>query len=171
MAQCCRNIETSFSKWLDIQNLCLGFKRIHRNVDKKYFKKSKNSEKNKIMIREIHYFITRLKTKIDVTPRSCFKCCVCPRSDHGSDHGVDHAFEQGDDDCGDHSSDDSGDDGGDHAGDLAGDHAGDHGGVHAFEQGDDDGCDDGGDHADDHGNHAGHYYFLNQKVPNLKLIF
>ena len=36
-AQCCRNIQPSFSKCLGIQNVCLGFKRIHRNVDKKYF--------------------------------------------------------------------------------------------------------------------------------------
>ena len=40
---------------------------------KKYFFKSKNCEKNKIMIWGIHYFITKLKTKIDVIPRSCFK--------------------------------------------------------------------------------------------------
>ena len=30
--------------------------------------KTKNSEKNKIMIWGIHYFITKLKTKIDVIP-------------------------------------------------------------------------------------------------------
>ena len=62
---------------LDIQKVCLGFKRFHRNVDKKHFLKSKNSEKNKIMIWEIHYFITKLKTKIDVIPRSCFNYTDC----------------------------------------------------------------------------------------------
>ena len=72
MAQCCRNIQPSFNKYLGIQKVCLGFKRLHRNVDKKYFFKSKKSEKNKIMIWGIHYFITKLKTKIDVIPRSCF---------------------------------------------------------------------------------------------------
>ena len=72
MAQCCGNIQPSFSKCLGIQKVCLGFKRIHRNVDKKYFLKTKNSEKNKIMIWGIHYFITKLKTKNDVIPRSCF---------------------------------------------------------------------------------------------------
>ena len=51
----------------------VGFKRFRRNVDKKYFLKSKNPEKNKIMILGIHYFITKLKTKIDVIPRGCFK--------------------------------------------------------------------------------------------------
>ena len=70
MAQCCRNIRTSFSRCLAIQKVCLGILRIHRNVDKKYFKNSKNSERNKIMICGIHYFNTELKTKIDVIPRS-----------------------------------------------------------------------------------------------------
>ena len=73
MAQCCRNIQLSFSKCLGTQKVCLGFKRFNGNVDIKYFFKSKNSEKNKIMIWVIHYFITKLKTKIDVIPRSCFK--------------------------------------------------------------------------------------------------
>ena len=73
VTQCCKNIQPSFSKCLGIQNVCLGFKRIHWNFDKKYFFKSKNSEKNKIMIWGIHYFITELKTKIDVIPRSSFK--------------------------------------------------------------------------------------------------
>ena len=45
----------------------------YTTVDKKYFKKSKNSEKNEIMIWGIHYFITKLKTKIDVILRSRFK--------------------------------------------------------------------------------------------------
>ena len=72
VTHCCRNIQPSFSKCLGIQKVCLGFKRIHRNVDKKYFKKSKNSEKNKIMICGIHYFITKLKTKIDVILGSRF---------------------------------------------------------------------------------------------------
>ena len=44
--------------------MCLGFKRIHLNVDKKYFKKSTNCEKKDDL--GIHYFITKLKTKIDV---------------------------------------------------------------------------------------------------------
>ena len=72
VAQCCRNIQPSFSKCLDIQKGCLGFKRFYRNVDIKYFKKSKNSEKNKIMIWGIHFFITKRKTKIDVIRRCCF---------------------------------------------------------------------------------------------------
>ena len=42
--------------------MCWGFKRIHRNVDNKYFQKSKNSE-NKIMIWGIHYFIAKIKRK------------------------------------------------------------------------------------------------------------
>ena len=37
LAQCCRNIPPSFSKCLGIKKVCLGFKRFHRNVDKKYF--------------------------------------------------------------------------------------------------------------------------------------
>ena len=72
VAQCCRNIQPSFSKCLGIQKDCLGFKRTHRNVYNKYLNKFNNSEKNKIMIWRIHYFITKLKTKIDVIPRSCF---------------------------------------------------------------------------------------------------
>ena len=40
---------------------------------KKYFKKCKNAEKNKIMIRGIHSFNKKLKMKIDVFPRGCFK--------------------------------------------------------------------------------------------------
>ena len=43
VAQCCRNIQPSFSKCLGIQKVCLGFKRFHKNVTIKYFKKSKNS--------------------------------------------------------------------------------------------------------------------------------
>ena len=43
MAQCCRIIQPSFNKCLGIHKVCLGFNRIHRNVDKNYFKKSKNS--------------------------------------------------------------------------------------------------------------------------------
>ena len=35
-------------------------------------KNMKNCEKNKNMIRGIHYFSTELKTKIDVIPRSCY---------------------------------------------------------------------------------------------------
>ena len=77
VAQCCRNIQSSFSMCLGIQKVCLGFKRFHRNINKKYFEKSKNSEKNKIMILGIHYFTTKLKTKIDVIPRGCFKPSRC----------------------------------------------------------------------------------------------
>ena len=40
VAQCCRNIQPSFNKCLGIHKVCLGFNRIHRNVDKKYFNKS-----------------------------------------------------------------------------------------------------------------------------------
>ena len=76
MAQCCENILPSFSKCLGVQKVCLGFKRFHRNVDKKYFLKSENHEKNKIMILGIHYFITKLKTKIDVIQRGCFNNIV-----------------------------------------------------------------------------------------------
>ena len=36
VAQCCRNIQSSFSKCLGIQRVCLGFKRFHRNIDNKY---------------------------------------------------------------------------------------------------------------------------------------
>ena len=57
VAQCCRNIQPSFSKCLGTHKVCLGFKRFHKNVDIKYFKKFKffkNSEKNKIMIWGIH---------------------------------------------------------------------------------------------------------------------
>ena len=39
-----------------------------KNICKKY----ENSEKNKNMIRGIHYFSTELKTRIVVIPRSCF---------------------------------------------------------------------------------------------------
>ena len=55
------------------KNICLDFKRIHKNVDKRYFFKSKNFEKNKILIWGIHYFITKLKTKIDIIP-AALKC-------------------------------------------------------------------------------------------------
>ena len=41
-------------------------------------KKMKNSEKNKNMIRGIHYFSTELKTKMYVIPRSCFKSRCFP---------------------------------------------------------------------------------------------
>ena len=74
MAQCCRNIQSSFIMCLGIRKVCLGSKRFDGNINKKYFKKSKNSEKNKIMIWGIQHFITKLKTKIDVIPRGCFKC-------------------------------------------------------------------------------------------------
>ena len=55
------------------KKVCLGYSRIHKSVNKKYFKKSKNAVKNKIIICGIHYFITKKNTKIDVIPRSCFK--------------------------------------------------------------------------------------------------
>ena len=35
VSQCCRSIQPFFSKCLGIQNVCLGFMRIQRNVDKK----------------------------------------------------------------------------------------------------------------------------------------
>ena len=76
VAQCCRNIQPSFRKCLGIQKVCLGFKRGRRNVDNKSFFKSKNTEKNKIMIWGIHYSITKLKTIIVVIPKSCFNFCV-----------------------------------------------------------------------------------------------
>ena len=72
IAKCCRNIQPSISRSLGIQTIYLGFPRIQRNVDKQYFKKSKNSERNKIMICGIHCFTTKLKTKIYVIPRSRF---------------------------------------------------------------------------------------------------
>ena len=59
VAQCCRNTLPSFSMCLCKQKVCLGLN------------KSKNSEK-KVMIWGIHYFITKIKTKIDVIPRSRF---------------------------------------------------------------------------------------------------
>ena len=52
--------------------VCLGFLLIRKNVDKKYYFKSKNSEINKIMIGGRHYFIIKVKTKIDVLPQSPF---------------------------------------------------------------------------------------------------
>ena len=36
VAQCCRNIQPSFSKCLGLQKVCLGFKRIRTNVEKQY---------------------------------------------------------------------------------------------------------------------------------------
>ena len=94
VAQCCRNIQSSFSKCLGIQKVCLSFKLFHKNVDKKYFFKSKNSEKNKIMIWGIHYFITKLKTKIDVIPRSCWllPTLSCISYHIGSVYGLDKSL-------------------------------------------------------------------------------
>ena len=68
VGQCCRNMQTSFCRCLGIglQKVSLGFQQLHRKVIKKYFEKSKNYEKNQIMICAIHYFITKFKTKIDV---------------------------------------------------------------------------------------------------------
>ena len=63
VAQSCRNIQTSFTRCLGIQKVCLCFQRIHRNNVKKYFFYSKNSEKNKIMICGIHYFITKIENE------------------------------------------------------------------------------------------------------------
>ena len=48
VTQCCRSIQPSFSKCLGIQKVCLGFKRIHRNVDKRYFKNLKTLKKIKL---------------------------------------------------------------------------------------------------------------------------
>ena len=75
VAQCCRNIQPSFSKYLDIQKVCLGFKRLHRNVDKKYFFKSKKSEKKN---HDLGYTLLHYKTKNenDVIPRSCFNLFI-----------------------------------------------------------------------------------------------
>ena len=67
VAQCCRNIQSFFSKCLCIQRVCLGFKRFHRNIDKNICN---------IMIWRIHYFITKLKTKIDVIPRGPFNSLI-----------------------------------------------------------------------------------------------
>ena len=58
---------------LGIQKVCLGFRWIHRNVDKIYFFKYKNSDfffKN--MICAIHYFIMKVINKIVVIPQSSF---------------------------------------------------------------------------------------------------
>ena len=37
MAQCCGNIQTSFSRCLGIQKAGLGYSRIHKSVNEKYF--------------------------------------------------------------------------------------------------------------------------------------
>ena len=50
-----RQCDWGISKCLGIHQVFLGFNWIHRNVDKKYFFKSKKSEKNKIMIWGIQY--------------------------------------------------------------------------------------------------------------------
>ena len=57
---------------------CLGFQRIHRNVRKNIFLNLK-TQKNKIVICEIHYSITKLKTKIDLIPRSRFDGLFYPK--------------------------------------------------------------------------------------------
>ena len=51
-------------------------------------KNLKNSEKNKIMIWWIHYFITKLKTKINVIPSSCFKCLYIAYGGSGTLHYI-----------------------------------------------------------------------------------
>ena len=62
------------SSHLGILKVCLGFPRIHRNIEEKYlFLIFENSEKNKTLICEKHYLIIKLKTKIYVIPRSRFK--------------------------------------------------------------------------------------------------
>ena len=58
-AQWYRNIQTYVSKCLGIQKVCLVFKRLHRNI-----LKIRKTEKNKIMICGIHYFIIKLKRKM-----------------------------------------------------------------------------------------------------------
>ena len=58
VAQCCGNIQSSFRKCLGIQNVCLVYKRIHRNVDKNIFLHLK-TQTDKIMIWGIHYFIKK----------------------------------------------------------------------------------------------------------------
>ena len=73
VAQCCRNIQPSFASVQVCKKFVWVLSSLIRNVDIKYFKKSKNSEKHKIMIWVIHYFITKIKTKIYVIPRSCFR--------------------------------------------------------------------------------------------------
>ena len=67
------NAVKTFNRPSGIEIVCLGYFWFHRNVDEKYFLKYENSEKNKNMIRGIHYFSTELKTKIDVILRGCFK--------------------------------------------------------------------------------------------------
>ena len=65
-----------FNHSLGVQLVCLGCLWILINVDKKYFFKSENFEKNEIMISVIHYFITKFKTEIAVIPRSNFKFAI-----------------------------------------------------------------------------------------------
>ena len=77
VAQCCRSIQSSFSKCLGVRKVCLGFKRFHGNVDIKYFLQSRNSEKNKIMIWGIHYFITKLKKKLMSSQGAALKSNPC----------------------------------------------------------------------------------------------
>ena len=66
------NAVLAFNHALGQYTVCLGYCWILINVDKNIWKKLK-TEKNKIMICGIHYFITKLKTKIDVILRSRFK--------------------------------------------------------------------------------------------------
>ena len=48
------NAVGTLNRPLGIQKNCLGFRWIHRNVDKKYFKEFENYEKNKNVICGIH---------------------------------------------------------------------------------------------------------------------
>ena len=60
------NAVKTFNRPSDIQIVCLGYFWFHRNVIKNICKniKYKNSEKNKNMIRGIHFFSAELKRKL-----------------------------------------------------------------------------------------------------------
>ena len=78
------SFRTSFSKCLGIQKVCLRFKRIHRNVNKKYVKNLKTLKKIIIICGiRMHYVIKKIKTKIVVIPRSRFKVVSCKRKGGG----------------------------------------------------------------------------------------
>ena len=50
------------SSYLGMRKVCLGFPRIHRNIEEKYlFLIFENSEKNKTLICEKHYLIFKIK--------------------------------------------------------------------------------------------------------------
>ena len=59
------NAVLALSHPLGQYTVCSGFSWTLINVDNKYLKKSKNSEQKNIIC-GIHYFITKLKKKIDV---------------------------------------------------------------------------------------------------------